>query len=66
MRARLIECSPRYASKQDAAVAWLPYNELLLDVAGDLGEVPPEDEPLSFAIYRRASMMAFGGRGERE
>lgn len=38
-------CEPRYASKQDCASAWLPYTDLLLDVARSLDAEPWEGEP---------------------
>ena len=39
------DCNVRYASKQDAAVAWLPYAAMIVEVGEELGEDPPDDPP---------------------
>jgi len=36
-------CAPRYASKQDAAIAWIPYIDVILSVAEELDEWPGEE-----------------------
>lgn len=45
------KCSPRYASKQDAAIAWLPYAAMIVEVGEELGAYPQDDPPAFGSLW---------------